>query len=122
MSTVLPFSFPTHGRDAYGVVELPEEVDLSNAPGLGDDLVAVLDSGVPGVIVDMTATHFCDSTGINAVVRAYNRARVLGSWVRIVAPHPHVRKVFAITGIDQLVAVYPSMTAARRIVRDADAG
>jgi anti-anti-sigma factor len=59
------------------IVALPAELDTANAPSVGDGLVALLNSGVPSLIMDLTATSFWDCAGVRAVVRAGRRADAL---------------------------------------------
>lgn len=99
-------------RDGYAVVTLPVEIDFISAPGVADMLLAVLGMGPTGVIADGTQTRFCDVAGARAIARASVRAGSLGSRVRAVICHPGVRKVFALTGADTLVPVYPVLAAA----------
>lgn len=108
------FPLPAEFSDGYAVVTLPAEIDVTNAPDVADTLLAVLSQGAGGVIADAARTRFCDVAGARAVVRASDRARSLGTWVRVVIRHPGVRKVFALTGADTLVLVYPALDAAKR--------
>ena len=43
------------------VVELPEEIDITNATAVCEQLRSAFRSGFPLVIADMTSTVFCDS-------------------------------------------------------------
>jgi anti-sigma B factor antagonist len=91
--------------DGYVIVQLPGEVDLLNAPVVSDMLLAALHRGAAGVIADMSRTRFCDAAGCRAVTRASRRAQLLGAWTRAVIPSPAVRRVFRLTGADQLIPV-----------------
>ena len=94
------------------VTTLPVEIDIANAGQVREDLLTVLNRGPDLLIVDMTGTTFCDSAGVNALVRAYKRAATCGASMRLVVSAPTVRRVFAITGIDRLVVTYPTVAAA----------
>jgi anti-anti-sigma regulatory factor len=61
--------------------------------------------------VDMGGTTFCDSAGVNALVRAHNRATANGSQMRLVVSASAVRRVLDITGVDHLMDIYPSVAA-----------
>jgi anti-sigma B factor antagonist len=93
------------------VLTLPVEIDISNADQVRDDLLSVLNRGAATLVVDMAGTTFCDSAGVNALVRAHKRATANGSNMHLVVGAPAVRRVLAITGVDHLIAVYPSVTA-----------
>ena len=94
------------------VVTLPAEIDLSNAEQARQDLLSVVAQGATRVIADMTATTFCDSAGVAALVRAVQQATARGSGLRLAASAPAVTRVLALTGVDRLIEVYPSVAAA----------
>lgn len=94
------------------VVTMPKEMDVLNAAALRERLLLLLNQGASVLIVDMTATTFCDCSGAGAVMRAYRRASASGAQIRLAGGGPLVRRMFAILGIDRLIDVYPSLTAA----------
>jgi anti-sigma B factor antagonist len=94
------------------IATLPAEIDLSNAELVRQDLLSVVAQGASRVIVDMTATTFCDSAGITVLVRMVQLATVHGSGLRLAADTPAVIRVLALTGVDKLIEVYPSVAAA----------
>ncbi len=98
------------GRTA--VVTAAGEVDLTNAEGLRDALLSALNAGALGLVADLTATTFIDSAGVAALVRASRRADATGATVRLAVTAPAVLRVLNLVGIDQLIEVHPSVTAA----------
>jgi anti-anti-sigma factor len=94
------------------VVTLPAEIDLSNAEQARQDLLSVVAQGATRVIADMTATTFCDSAGVAALVRVVQHATAHGSGLRLAASTPAVTRVLALTGVGKLIGVYPSVAAA----------
>src|ERR1700749_1160418 len=81
-------------------------------------LLSVLNQGALGLVVDMTATTFCDSAGITALVRASRRAEATGATMRGAAIGPPVLRVFSLVGIDRLIDIYPTVEAARASLPD----
>ncbi len=108
------------GRSA--VVRLPAEIDLTVADELREALLAVLNQGALGLIADMTATTFCDSAGITALVRAARRAAAGGTIMRIVVTAAPVLRVFTLVGIDRLIDIHPSVAAAQASLPDQTGG
>jgi anti-sigma B factor antagonist len=94
------------------VVTLPAEIDMANAGRIGEQLTAALAPGVPVVIADMTATTFCDSTGIDMLLHASRRATANGSELRLLRPCPRVLRVMQTLGVDALLAIYHSLEEA----------
>jgi len=107
-------------RDAYpvrwigpqAVVTLPEHIDVSNAAQIREELLSVVNRGADAVIADMTATVSCDHAGADAVARAYQRAVVSGTQLRLVVTAQIVRRVLSLSGLDRLISIYPSLDAA----------
>jgi len=94
------------------VVTLPAEVDLDNAEQVREDLLSVVAQDASLVIADMTATSFCDSAGVAALVRVARRAAANASGLRLAASAPAVTRVLGLTGVDKLIKIYPSTAAA----------
>jgi anti-anti-sigma factor len=103
---------PVQYQDGCAVVVLPAEIDIGNAPVVGDVLRALLDQGASGLVADMTGTSFCDVAGVREILRAYRQAQSLGAWVRVVVPQRLVRRIFTLTGAEGLVMIYPELDAA----------
>jgi anti-sigma B factor antagonist len=108
------------GQDA--VVTLPVEIDITIADQVREDLLSVLNQGAALLIADLGQTTFCDSSGISALGRAYRRARASGGEMRLVVTAPAVLRVLALTGVDRLLDIYPSVPAALGDLRQAVPG
>lgn len=95
------------------VVVLPAEIDVTNSGHVLDQLVASLEPGVDIVIADMTATSFCDSSGVHAVILAHEAAVARGVKMRLaVSPDGSVRRVLQLIGVGRVLPVYPSLAEA----------
>lgn len=97
------------------VISLPPEIDVSNGDHVREDLLSVINQGATLLVVDMGATTFCDSAGVNALVRAFRRATASATGIRLVVGTPAVLRILAITGVDRLIDVYPSVAAAMAV-------
>jgi PAS domain S-box-containing protein len=94
------------------VVALPEHIGVSNAGQVRDELLSVINLGAVTLIADMSATVSCDHAGADAVVRAWQRAAVSGTELRLVVTDRGVSRVLDLRGLDRRVSVYPSLEAA----------
>ena len=103
--------FPVAWLGEAAVITLPEEIDISNSEQVRDELLSLLNRAPAVLIVDMAETTFCDSAGVNALVRAHKRATASGAEIRLVVASLGVQRVLAITGVDRLIPVCPSLTA-----------
>ncbi len=104
--------FPVEWTGRLAVVTLPEHVDVSDSAQIRDQLLTVINRGAAVLIVDMTVTASCDHAALDAVARAYQRAVVSGTQLRLVVTAPVIRRLLGIEGLDRLVPVYPSLDAA----------
>ena len=91
------------------VVVTPEEIDITNAAGLRAALLEAAGRGPGRVVVDMSRTRFCDTAGIHALVEAHKRAGAGGGEVRLVITGAAVLRIFAITGLDNVIPYYASL-------------
>ena len=75
--------YPVRWMDRQAIVTLPEQIDVTNAGQIREELLLVINHGAAALIADMTATVSCDHAGADAVVRAYQRAVVNGIQLRL---------------------------------------
>ena len=104
-----------------GVVRLPVEVDLQTAPAVRDDLMASLNR-CAHLVVDASGVEFMDSSGVNALLRAKERADRLEGTVHVVATNRAVVRVLALTQLTRVLGVVPDRDVARRCVADPTPG
>ncbi len=107
-----PGSFPVELVGGVPVIAVPEEIDIANAAGLRAALLAAAALGSATVVVNMGQTEFCDSAGLNVLIRAHQRAQADGGEVRVVIGGAAVRRVFAVTAIDRVLPTFGSLEAA----------
>src|SRR5579875_1179892 len=83
------------------------EIDLYTAPRLQSALAGVIASAAqaPRVVVDMSGVEFCDSTGMNVLLSSLRQARERGGELELAAPHPAVRKILSVTGLDSVFTI-----------------
>jgi len=103
------------------VVRLPAEIDGTNAREEGRDLAAVV-PGVTAVIADMTATTFCDSSGVQMLALVHEQAVANQAKLVLVVPSTAVLRVLSLTGLDVLLPVYSSLDEALSAVSVPEAG
>jgi anti-sigma B factor antagonist len=94
------------------IVRLPAEIDIANAEDVGEQLHSAFTPGITLVIADLTATIFCDSSGLRQLVMAHRRAKACHAEVRFAISHREVLGVLEVTELDCLLSVYPSLYAA----------
>src|SRR5579863_6081644 len=106
-------SFPVDLVRGVPVVRVPAEIDVTNTAGLRAALLEA-SQGAAAFVVDMTRTTFCDSAGIHALIDAYKQARAEGAEVLLAMSGEAVPRIFALTGVDQVIPSYPGLDEALR--------
>ena len=104
------FSMDTDVRDGLARVTLTGEFDLSVVPRVDDELARV-EAGAPDVLVlDLSGLTFMDSSGLRVVVTADERARRDGRRFTVVNGPDAVRRVFAITKVDEVIEMVDDLS------------
>lgn len=103
--------YPVLWISRTAVVSLPGEIDITNADQVREDLLSVLNQGAALLIADLSKTTFCDSAGVSALARSFRRAKASQSGMRLVVSTLAVQRVLALTGIDRVLDIYPSVAA-----------
>jgi len=109
---MLTDSCPVQWTGRQAVIALPEHIDVSNAGPIREELLSVINRGAQALIADLTATISCDHAGADALARAYHRAVISGTELRLAVTAPIVRQMLSLNGLDRLVSIYPSLEAA----------
>jgi anti-sigma B factor antagonist len=103
-------------HDDVEVISLAGEVDLYTAPEFKQELLRVIGEGASQVIVDLTDTTFIDSTTLGVLVGGVKRLRPNGGQLSLVCSDRNITKIFEITGLDRVFAIYPTRDEALQAV------
>ena len=95
------------------VVEASEEIDICNAEQLRIVLLEASSRGNATIVVDMTRTRFCDSSGFSVLVGAHKRALTDGGGLRLVIPDgSRVLRIFTMIGLGRFIPRFASLDQA----------
>jgi anti-sigma B factor antagonist len=103
---------PVFWSDHVAVIRMPDEVDITISDEVREELLAVLNQGASALVLDMTRTTFCDSSGVNALVRTRHRATASEAELRVATNSPAVLRVFGLVGLTQVIDVHPDVSTA----------
>jgi anti-sigma B factor antagonist len=106
-----PDVVPPGPRDHATVVRLPAEIDATNAGQVLSTLDAAFND-YPIVIADLSATTFCDSSGLTALLKASQTAAARGGELRLAACRPAVTRLLALTGMHDVLHVFAGLAEA----------
>ncbi len=114
--------FPVRAVGGFAVVTTPDEIDVANAALFRAALLTAADAGRPAIVVDMSATEFCDSTGLNVLVRALRQADQAGSEIRLVVRATALQRILTVTGVGAMFGSYDSLDQAVQVDEPRQAG
>lgn len=101
-----------HDHADHTQITLAGEIDLSSAPVVRAALAACARDGIRTVDVDLTAVSFCDASGLNVFLAAFQLATLAGTVLQLHYPPPVMARVIEITGsgflLHRLHAVRPA--------------
>lgn len=100
-------SLVTAAADRSLPVVAPQgDFDMQIAPSLSIELLTAAD-GVGGVILDASGITFADSAVLHALVETHAQTEL-----RIAAAPDHLARVIALTGLETVLNLYPTLEAA----------
>ncbi len=99
------------GPDEY-VISLNGDIDLYTAPELKTELHRLIDAGATRIVVDLTSATFIDSTTLGVLLGALKRFRPTGGELALVCSDPNIRRVFEITLLDRVFAIFKTRESA----------
>ncbi|MWA01671.1 anti-sigma factor antagonist [Actinomadura sp. LD22] len=96
-------SFSVAEHAGWTVVTVSGELDIATAGTLDEHLSAAIGAdGPPRVVVDVTRMTFCDSSGLNVLIRASKRIAAMRGRFVLVRPTDRVRNVLRVTGLERV--------------------
>ncbi len=110
MSALTGFSIET--ISGMPVVAAPAEIDVANTEMLRAALISAAADGYATVVVDLSQTAFCDSTGLNVLVRGHKRAAAEGGELRLVIGAASLLRIFSVTGVDRVIPIFTTLAEA----------
>jgi anti-anti-sigma factor len=103
-------SHVTPGRNGLHV-HLSGEIDMTVADQLVDLVLDLLPGQHDTIILDFAEVTFCDSSGINALIRIQGHQTQAGHTMRVINATESVRRVLELTGVADYLNVEDSPPA-----------
>ncbi len=98
------------------VIEVEGELDLARAPHLKWILLDALEAGVTQLVLDLSRVTFLDSTAIGVLI-GVNRSLDVGARLAIASLQPQVLRIFAVSGMDDVFAIFATVEDGLAYVR-----
>jgi anti-anti-sigma factor len=96
---------------AHVHVKLLDDKDLKLLSQLIDESAGAA-AGISVVVIDLSRVQILPSLGLGALVQMSNKCKARGQSLKLAAPQPAIRKVFAITRLDRILDLTDSVEAA----------
>jgi anti-anti-sigma factor len=108
------------GDDDVVIARLTGEIDMSNAAEVGAQLTGAVANSALGLIVDLTATTYLDSSGVHLLFDLAERLRHRQQQLRVVVPEgAPIRRVLRIVEMGDAVPVVANVEVAVAHIRAA---
>ena len=106
------FAIDVSVQGDWTVVSIFGDLELASAPRLHQRVVGLVSEGHTRLILDLSNVDFVDSVGLGAVVGAVKRTRTVGGDLVVVGAIARVAQVFAVTRLDQIIAMFGDLNSA----------
>jgi anti-sigma B factor antagonist len=96
------------------VLRVSGELDIVTAPTLATYLDIALTSAPSVVIVDLIGVDFISSAAFTLLVETHRLTERTTTSLRVAADGPATSRPLQVSGVDQIIDLYPSVAAAMR--------
>jgi len=87
------------------VITVVGEMDIENAPRVLSAVIEATQAAPEVVVLDLAGVDYIDSSGLSEVLRAHRFTGSSGCRLSVRAATAQVRRLFATTGVDRVVAL-----------------
>ena len=103
-------SFKIQKKDNYALVKTSvEKLDTTIAPSLKSELVVLNSDGVQNIIIDLSATRYCDSSGLSAILIANRLCNNVGGILIVTGLQEPVKNLVTISQLDSILNITTSL-------------
>lgn len=89
-----------------------EKLDASNASDLKSELVLLNKKGVNSMVIDLSSTKYCDSSGLSAILVANRLCKDTNGKFVLCGLQPNVSKMISISQLDKVLTIYKNLEEA----------
>lgn len=99
-------NFSKEVRDKYTIITSKvEKLDSTNAPELKSELVMINKKSVNNIILDMTQSRYCDSSGLSAILIGNRLCKDSGGKFILTGLQPNVQKLIEISQLHNVLNI-----------------
>lgn len=109
--------FEVENKEKYALVKSNlEKLDAQHAPDLKSELVVLNKGGVKDIIIDLTGTRYCDSSGLSAILVANRLCKGEGGTFVLTGLESAVAKLVSISQLDNVLNIAPTLSEAEDLL------
>jgi anti-anti-sigma factor len=106
-------SFRIEKTEKYTIIRLEaEKLDSNLAPALKSELVVLNTDGAKNLIIDLSATRYCDSSGLSAILVANRLCKNSHGLFILTGLQEPVKKLISISQLDTILNITQSVEEA----------
>lgn len=106
-------NFAQEKTEHYTILRvLAEKLDSQIAPDLKSELLLLNKDGVVNVILDLSQTRYCDSSGLSSVLVGNRLCKNDKGSLILVGLQPSIRKLITISQLDPVLQIVPTVSEA----------
>jgi anti-sigma B factor antagonist len=109
--------FAVENNEKYALIKSNlEKLDAQHAPDLKSELVVLNKNGVKDIIIDLTGTRYCDSSGLSAILVANRLCKGEGGTFILTGLESAVAKLVSISQLDSVLNITPTLSEAEDLL------
>jgi len=106
-------SFKIEKTDKYTVIRVEvEKLDSNLAPSLKSELVVLNTDGAKNIIIDLSQTRYCDSSGLSAILVANRLCKNSQGVFVLTGLQEPVKKLISISQLDTILNITQNLEQA----------
>ncbi|MEX1002610.1 MAG: STAS domain-containing protein [Crocinitomicaceae bacterium] len=111
-------NFSKEEKDKYTVVTSNvEKLDSTNAPELKSELVLINKNAVNNIVLDMSKSRYCDSSGLSAILIGNRLCKDSGGKFVISGLQPNVVKLVEISQLNNVLNIAEDISEAESQIK-----
>jgi anti-sigma B factor antagonist len=109
-------SFQIEKNDKFTVIKIEaEKLDSNLAPALKSELVVLNTDGVKSIIIDLSRTRYCDSSGLSAILVANRLCKNSNGLFVLTGLQEPVKKLISISQLDTILNITSTLAEATEL-------
>lgn len=110
-------NFKIENKEQYTIIASQlEKLDAQVAPDLKSELVYLNKNGVKSMIIDLSETRYCDSSGLSALLIANRMCKEKNGTFVLTGLNDPVKKLIVISQLDSVLNITPTLSEAEDLL------